>query len=681
MDGHVELQRALQELVERSAQGTAAWQQPVTLAEGWPAVSGIRERTLGGTSTLLLWEAAPLSRMFWWRPALPGEDVAPVQAWLPGARGPVRWVAGPPDELVPAVQPEVPAQVHAVLAEEGEALAQRFSPYAAPLHALSRALTCARLRLGVSSPAIPGLDVDLLHACASLAQVAADRALWRLAPPRQQLRVQELLVARWGAPPEGEDWLERLEQVLDRLAEAFARDGVLRGPQAWALAEGRRLARALHHSEDPGLGDTALQSWALLRRRHLRAAWPHLWGQLRYRELIQDPAWQGDRLARLLLRARRDTVYAQTPLAELPCALVPIDVALAALGRRPVLVREEDWRGRMLRALQPQARRRMDWEGLLAALAPFWRYTRHPIPKRDGGLRWLDVPSPELAAVQRICAKLLVAATPHNGAMAGFLPRRGPAVHALAHQGARAIVSVDIEDFFGSVRPAQLRRCLARSFAPPFGGGLSAWSEAGREALLRILFLQPEDRPPHLPQGSPASPAAANLAALALDAAVRKAATARWGRGGFVYTRYADDLVLSTRSVEDLETIGHDARALLEHAVQVSGWRINPRKTLCWQQGQGPAPYLCGIRPPERAGETASLGREATRKGRAARRPSVGTSLEEQVGTRAWLYVGTGHPGWLAYNASLVHTLGQDVVGEVLLESFLVGWDSSLDGP
>ncbi|WP_229263477.1 reverse transcriptase family protein [Duganella dendranthematis] len=93
------------------------------------------------------------------------------------------------------------------------------------------------------------------------------------------------------------------------------------------------------------------------------------------------------------------------------------------------------------------------------------------------------------------------------------------------------------------------------------------WSE--RQAL----------KSPHLPQGSPCSPALANLCAYRLD--IRLTALAQ--SLGASYSRYADDLVFSG---------DHDfARAAERFHIQVAaialeeGFRVNTRKTRLMREG------------------------------------------------------------------------------------------------
>jgi RNA-directed DNA polymerase len=86
-------------------------------------------------------------------------------------------------------------------------------------------------------------------------------------------------------------------------------------------------------------------------------------------------------------------------------------------------------------------------------------------------------------------------------------------------------------------------------------------------------------RLPHLPQGSPTSPALANLAAYRFDARLAALAT----EAGAVYTRYADDLIFSgdesfTRSVDRFK-VQVGAIAIEE------GFAIQHRKTRAMRQG------------------------------------------------------------------------------------------------
>lgn len=122
--------------------------------------------------------------------------------------------------------------------------------------------------------------------------------------------------------------------------------------------------------------------------------------------------------------------------------------------------------------------------------------------------------------------------------------------HAALHAGWHVVIRMDLKDFFPSIQlsrihalfeklgyPANVAGALARACVnrAPHGvfrdqdGASIPWAE--RQAL----------KSPHLPQGSPCSPALANLCAYRLDVRLEALAQAM----GASYSRYADDLAFS----------------------------------------------------------------------------------------------------------------------------------------
>ena len=86
---------------------------------------------------------------------------------------------------------------------------------------------------------------------------------------------------------------------------------------------------------------------------------------------------------------------------------------------------------------------------------------------------------------------------------------------------------------------------------------------------------------PHLPQGSPTSPAIANLATFGLDRRLSGFAVAAGG----TYSRYADDLAFSwsiRRSGEELDRL----LAFVARIVAEEGFRVNPLKTSVRRAGE-----------------------------------------------------------------------------------------------
>jgi hypothetical protein len=214
-------------------------------------------------------------------------------------------------------------------------------------------------------------------------------------------------------------------------------------------------------------------------------------------------------------------------------------------------------------------------------------YHRRWVRKRDGSPRLLEAPKRELKDLQRQVLHEILDRIPAHDAAHGFRPGRSVRTGTALHRGQAVVVRLDLEAFFASVGAgrvygifrlagypepvAHTLAALCTTATPP--AVLRAAPEVGaaladrrRRALARL-------RAPHLPQGSPTSPALANLAAHALDRRLAGLA----GRLGARYTRYADDLVLSgdRRLVRRAGAIV----GLVDEIVRAEGFRLHDGKT------------------------------------------------------------------------------------------------------
>ncbi len=309
-------------------------------------------------------------------------------------------------------------------------------------------------------------------------------------------------------------------------------------------------------------------------------------------------------------------------------------------------------------------------------------YRQACIRRPSGKLRRLDVPEDDLADLQREFAQWLSRVLTLPAEVMGFVPRRSVVTHARRHAGARAAAIVDIADFFGSVRPTHVDHGL--SIQPRFGNFYEQNDPEVRRDLIDACFRWPVGAKPYLPQGAPSSPVLANIAARRLDSQIVQAALAAFGAGMFTYSRYADDLALSTQ--HDIPDFGRRARAILEAGIARMGWRASPEKSRSWRAGTAPL-LLCGIVVPASPSGGLRLSRDRMREVRAlVHKVRTGelsltgaeafTSEAMQAsGTLAWVYAVTGDPCWLAFGSrhvrALAHALGMDDGRAV---AFYAGW-------
>ncbi len=171
---------------------------------------------------------------------------------------------------------------------------------------------------------------------------------------------------------------------------------------------------------------------------------------------------------------------------------------------------------------------------------------RWKIKKRSGGYRVIQQPTQNLKVIQHW---LIVNVFNHceiGTASYAFLKGKSIRDNALAHCKNKYFVKVDLKDFFPSLRFEDLMLILR--------GNLERFNVNEQEELFNIIKLACFDINETLPIGYPTSPKLANILAKLLDDIVfKKLATLELI--SFVYTRYADDLVISSNTANASDKI------------------------------------------------------------------------------------------------------------------------------
>lgn len=226
-----------------------------------------------------------------------------------------------------------------------------------------------------------------------------------------------------------------------------------------------------------------------------------------------------------------------------------------------------------------------------AAAGKLCHYRYRVVAKRFGAIRLIESPKARLKEIQRqLLRQVLDRVNPHDAAH-GFRRGRSIATFAEPHVGQAVVARMDLADFFPCVHRAKAA-ALFRTIGYPkkvaeLLGGLCttvtpthAWTDCdasgSRESLLSVRRMYGI---PHLPQGSPTSPAIANLCAYRLDCRLAGLATSV----GACYTRYADDLAFSGDA--------HFARRVKRFMVHVTatvaeeGFVVHHRKTRIMREG------------------------------------------------------------------------------------------------
>jgi hypothetical protein len=213
------------------------------------------------------------------------------------------------------------------------------------------------------------------------------------------------------------------------------------------------------------------------------------------------------------------------------------------------------------------------------------------LAKRYGCIRLVESPKPRLKSIQRQLLREILDHVPPHEAAHGFRRGRSIATFAAPHVGQAIVVRLDLADFFPCVTRARVD-ALFRTIGYPetiaslLAGLCTTVSPAALWEEDRLSLAREQIRvarqlygAAHLPQGSPTSPAIANLCAYRLDCRLTGLARS----AGANYTRYADDLAFSGG-----DAFARRAKRFLVHVVATvaeEGFVVHHRKTRMMREG------------------------------------------------------------------------------------------------
>ena len=236
-----------------------------------------------------------------------------------------------------------------------------------------------------------------------------------------------------------------------------------------------------------------------------------------------------------------------------------------------------------------ELRRTVSTKAMINALAVFddeyghlYEVDRHSlyhsfrILKKSGGYRQIDAPLPELMTALRVLKDILekhfrANHLYHTSAFA-YIRQRNCVDAVKRHQQNESwwFAKLDFKNFFGSTTKAFVLRMLWQIF--PFSQVVC--DPKGAELLEKAIDLAFLDGV--LPQGTPISPMLTNIMMIPIDYELSNGFRSL-NKQTFVYTRYADDMLISSRydfNVKDVEKFVADMVNQFD-----APFRLNTEKT------------------------------------------------------------------------------------------------------
>ncbi len=158
------------------------------------------------------------------------------------------------------------------------------------------------------------------------------------------------------------------------------------------------------------------------------------------------------------------------------------------------------------------------------------QYKEFHIPKRNGKVRTINAPASNLKILQQKLNKTLQLVYVARNCSFAYTKNSSSIKNARAHVRSKVLVKIDLMDFFDQIHFGRIRGVFMAPF--PFNFNKSVAS-----TLSNICVYNSR-----LPQGAPTSPIISNMICWAIDRDLQRFCK----KLHCVYTRYADDITIST---------------------------------------------------------------------------------------------------------------------------------------
>lgn len=204
---------------------------------------------------------------------------------------------------------------------------------------------------------------------------------------------------------------------------------------------------------------------------------------------------------------------------------------------------------------------------VLVATSPK-RYKEHHIEKRNGrGKRLISQPTAELKFLQRLLIKHELSTLPLHDAAVAYRPNHSIKNHASPHAAARYLLKLDFTDFFPSLKESAIRHRLTKD---------ANYSETEKWIICQLLCKNKRrTNILELSIGAPSSPFVSNYLMWEFDTKLTEFCQSK----GATYTRYADDLAISSSQPHILDLVKIEVQRLLIDLPYL-GLSLNETKTV-----------------------------------------------------------------------------------------------------
>jgi len=247
--------------------------------------------------------------------------------------------------------------------------------------------------------------------------------------------------------------------------------------------------------------------------------------------------------------------------------------------------------------------------------------TRITIPKKDGTKRIVLAPSKDLKYIQKCLYYKFFKKYKSHDAAHGFVNKRGIVSNAIHHVGAKSLGTVDIKSFFDTISEEHLQnvlfgnknickfcknyeRMVTKGCNPSlYHNKLQNFPHMCEEIAAMFIpeyCIETEYQPMFTriikictyegftAQGFPTSPIIANIVLRGLDKALEEKLTPL----GITYTRYADDLCMSSKTMNK-DQLKAAAQNLIYKMLWAFKFQPNKKKTM-WKNNSSRL-KVCGV--------------------------------------------------------------------------------------